>query len=256
MRAADALGAMRALPLAHDLDDILDGRTPLILAPHPDDESLGCGGLIAECCTRRGRHPFVAVLTDGTGSHPYSQEFPADRLRAVREEETRAATAALGLSPDRIAFMRERDTAAPTSGPAFDAAVSRLCRLCAEAGAGVLLAPWRHDPHCDHAAAHLIARAAAPRIGAIHLSYPVWGWTLADGQEVEGGPPRGWRLDIARRLPAKRRAIRAYRSQHGGLVTDDPSGFSLPTGFLTLFDQPYETFLLPDQGASQDAVSG
>ena len=213
-----------------------------MLAPHADDESLGCGGLIAEACAR-GRPPFVLVLTDGAGSHPGSRAYPPARLAALREAEARAAAAALGLPPGRVGFLRLPDTAAPTSGPTFDAAVRAILGRAAEVGCGLLLAPWRHDPHCDHEAAHLMAAEAARRSGLVHLAYPVWGWTLPDAAELPGEAPRGWRLDVARHLPAKRRAIAAHASQHAGLITDDPDGFALPARFLLLFDGPFETYL-------------
>ena len=241
MRAAEAHAAMRGLPVA-DLDEIDGGRTALVLAPHADDESLGCGGLIAEACAR-GRPPFVLVLTDGAGSHPGSRAYPPARLAALREAEARAATAALGLPPGRVGFLGLPDTAAPTAGPAFDAAVRAILDRAAAAGCGLLLAPWRHDPHCDHEAAHLMAAEAARRGGLARLAYPVWGWTLPDDAALPGEAPRGWRLDVARHLPAKRRAIAAHASQHAGLITDDPCGFALPPAFLALFDQPFEVYL-------------
>ena len=51
MMVGDVLAAMEGLPDA-DLDTILGGERPSILAPHADDESLGCGGFIAACCER------------------------------------------------------------------------------------------------------------------------------------------------------------------------------------------------------------
>src|ERR1700712_2227887 len=110
------------------LDDIIGGGTCLILAPHPDDESLGCGGLIA-ACVAAGRMPLVAILTDGAGSHPNSRSFPPDRLRTVRAQEVRQAVGCLGLPPDRVVFLGEPDAAAPHDGPGFDAVVERLTAL-------------------------------------------------------------------------------------------------------------------------------
>ena len=241
MLAADAHSAMRALPVV-PLDTLLDGKTPLILAPHPDDESLGCGGLIAGCC-QAGRPPLVAVLTDGTGSHPGSRQYPALRLRALREQETREAVAALGLPPGRLCFLGQRDTAAPTSGPLFEAVVDAVAALCRQHDVGAMVATWRHDPHCDHEAAHLIAAVAATRLGIMHLAYPVWGWTLPPEHPLPDGHITGYRLDIAPHLQAKHAAIQAHRSQYGGLITDDPNGFQLPETLLGAFDTPFETFL-------------
>lgn len=240
MTVADTLAAMRALPVL-PLDAGIDPGCLLILAPHADDESLGCGGLIAECCAR-GIPPRVLFVTDGTGSHPGSRLYPPARLRALREAEARQALSLLGLVPARIGFLRLPDTAAPQHGPAFDAAVAGIVLTAWRDGATALLAPWRHDPHGDHLATHRMAEAAAAMLDLPHIAYPVWGWTLPDSAPLDA-PVEGFRLDIARHLPAKRRAIAAHASQHGRVVPDDPAGFTLPEQFLALFDRPHEVFL-------------
>jgi hypothetical protein len=72
----------------------------------------------------------------------------------------------------------------------------------------------------------------------------VWGWTLPPDAPWKGPPPNGWRLDISAHLPAKRHAIAAHASQYGGIITDDPTGFRLPTELLDAFESPWETFLV------------
>lgn len=238
MSVASVLAAMRALPL-RGLDAI--SGDVLILAPHPDDESLGCGGLIAACC-EAGRAPFVLVLTDGAGSHPNSSSYPPAILAATRAAEARAAVAALGLPPDRIGFLGLPDARAPHEGAGFDRAVEEIVGCAAQAGCTTLAAPWEHDPHCDHLAAHRMAAAAARAGGLRHIAYPVWGWTLSGADPLDTAVD-GFRLDITRYLPAKRRAIAAHASQHGGVITDDPTGFQLPRHLLAVFDEPFEVFL-------------
>ncbi|HEY0206968.1 MAG TPA: PIG-L deacetylase family protein [Acetobacteraceae bacterium] len=233
---------MEALPLGA-LADIAGDRPVLVMAPHADDESLGCGGLIAALC-RIGAPPVVLVLTDGAGSHPGSAAFPPARLAQIRQDEAREAVRLLGLPADRIHFAGHRDTAAPTGGPAFDAAAEQVSALCRTFGIGTLLAPWRHDPHCDHEAADLLARAVAGRLALRHLSYPVWGWTLPAEYPLPEMPD-GLRLDIRHDLDAKTAAIMAHQTQYGGLITDDPTGFTLPAELLQVFARPYETFLDP-----------
>jgi LmbE family N-acetylglucosaminyl deacetylase len=228
------------LPLA-DLDDVLPGKF-LVLAPHPDDESLGCGGLIAEAC-RRGRPPVVAILTDGAASHPHSRAYPPARLAEVRAGEARQAVACLGLPAERLFLLGAPDGAAPHSGMGMEALAARLA-VIAE-GCDAILTSWRHDPHGDHGAAWCVAREAARLIGAQVWEYPVWGWTLPRTTEVEPGAWSGWRFDIAGQLGAKRRAIAAHRSQHGTVVPDDPHGFTLPADFLALFDRPFEVLVQP-----------
>src|ERR1700753_4096951 len=106
------------LPLGR-LDDVIGSGTCLILAPHPDDESLGCGGLIA-ACVEAGRSPLVVVLTDGAGSHPNSRAFSPVRLRARRAQEVRDAVGILGLKENRLVFLDQPDAAAPIDGLGFD----------------------------------------------------------------------------------------------------------------------------------------
>lgn len=241
--AGDFHRAWHELPVA-SLDAIIGTGTCLVLAPHPDDESLGCGGLIAACAAA-GRAPLVAILTDGAGSHPSSRAYPPNLLRALRAQEARDAVAHLGLPPDRIVFLGQPDTAAPTEGAGFAAVVEELTAwVRREAACTAILAPWPHDPHGDHVAACLMAAAAAERTGIRLIAYPVWGWTLPPDTPVAAPVSRGWRLDITAFLPMKRQAIQAHRSQYGGLITDDPSGFQLPPELLAVFDTPFEIFLL------------
>jgi LmbE family N-acetylglucosaminyl deacetylase len=238
---ADILAGFAALPAAK-IQDILQGQRALILAPHPDDESLGCGGFIAAACAA-SLPPIVAVLTDGAASHPGSQHFPPPRLAALREAEVREAVAHLGLPPDNLLLLRHADTNLPASGLAFEAACIKLALIAVETGCKLLLAPWHGDPHCDHEAAAAMADDIAARARLRLLSYPVWGW-LRDGAEMVTETRRGgWRLDISAQLAAKQRAIAAHVSQYGGLITDSPSGFQLPADLLEVFARPFEVFI-------------
>jgi LmbE family N-acetylglucosaminyl deacetylase len=239
MKVRQALAAMRRLPVA-DLTTIAGGIV-LVLAPHADDESLGCGGLIAEAC-RQGTPPGVLVLTDGAASHPGSIAYPPGRLKQIRAAEARQAVARLGLGLDRIGFLALPDAAAPQHGPAFARAVAAIVARARALRAAAIVAPWRHDPHCDHLAAHLMAREAASRLGIRHLAYPLWGWLLPPESEISGRVS-GFRLPIGRHLPAKRHAIAAHRSQRGRVVMDSPSGFTLPAALLAVCNRPYEVIL-------------
>src|SRR6185437_8036125 len=168
---SDILAAMSGLPLA-PLDAILPPGPALVLAPHPDDETLGCGGLIAEACTL-GRDIHVLVMTDGTGSHAGSRAWPAPRLRALREGEIREAVRRLGLGQDRVSFLGLHDTQAPHDGPAFENAVAAVASHAAARGVAAILATWLHDPHADHVATARLAREAASQTGTRLVSYPV-----------------------------------------------------------------------------------
>ncbi len=233
----------RELPIV-PFDEIIGDGTCLILAPHPDDETLGCGGLIATCCAA-SRPPLVVILTDGSGSHLNSRQYPASKLITLREAEATEAVTTLGLPGERIMFLREPDTKAPHRGPVFQSIVDRLAGYVRGFECSTILAPWRHDPHCDHEAASRIACETARVTGIRALAYPVWGWTIPTKLVLDATEPRGWRLDVTQHLPAKRRAIAAYASQSSRCVTDDPTGFVLPDALLQALSKSWETFLVP-----------
>src|SRR5258707_15716528 len=69
----------------------------LVLAPHPDDESLGCGGAIA-LLRQRGIRVTIAVITDGQASHPNSRLLPSSVLIQLRRQEALEAASALGVA--------------------------------------------------------------------------------------------------------------------------------------------------------------
>jgi LmbE family N-acetylglucosaminyl deacetylase len=244
--ASSPLGRPESLPLRPP--DALDrfGRT-LVVAPHPDDESLGCGGAIA-LLRARGHSVHVLFVSDGTLSHPSSRQYPAPRLAALREEEALAALAALGVEQEAAMFLRLKDRAVPLLGATgFDAAVDRCRALIDDIGPQTILSPWRRDPHPDHRASwSLIAAALArdPAHEVRRVEYPIWLWELA----VAGDAPRpdevtSWRLDIASVLPHKLRAIAAHRSQTTDLIDDDPTGFRLTPDILSHFAHSWEVYL-------------
>jgi LmbE family N-acetylglucosaminyl deacetylase len=241
MAAREMLAAMRRLPFA-DVRDILGGARALILAPHPDDESLGCGGLIAAACAA-GMPPVIVFLTDGAASHPGSRTHPPARLSALREAEARRALALLGLPREEPVYtLRFPDTQLPSGGAGFFQAVETLHGIALAEGCGIILGPWTHDPHCDHEAGARMAAALAQMLGLSLLSYPVWGW-LRDGLDELPGDVHGYRLEISRFLAAKQSAIAAHASQYSGLITDSPAGFRLPADLLAVAARPFEVFL-------------
>lgn len=242
MRAADFLAAAESLPFG-SLDDLARGGGLVVVAPHPDDESLGCGGLIAEACARSTPLRLV-VLSDGVGSHPNSAAYSPERLRGLREAETLAAAAALGLRPSDVSFLRLPDRLVPSTGPEAETAVVAIAAAARACGAGAILVTSRHDPHCDHEAAHALAMRAARHLPAIRIfAYPVWAWTLPPDREL-GEVPRGLRIAVGRHRDAKARAIAAHRSQTTGLIADDLGGFRLDPGMVARLVAAPEIYLL------------
>ena len=78
----------------------LDGTT-LIVAPHPDDEVIGCGGLIARLMAE-GKTPHIVVMTGGGGSHRGCCSTPESEIVSARRQLTRDALAILGVPETNI----------------------------------------------------------------------------------------------------------------------------------------------------------
>jgi LmbE family N-acetylglucosaminyl deacetylase len=246
VKAAEFLNAADALPFA-GLKKIIGLGGIVVVAPHPDDESLGCGGLIAaaRACEVDVR---LIVVSDGVGSHPNSKLYPPARLKALREAETLSAVAALGLEPSQVRFIGLPDAAVPVAGALADQAVDEIFAAAADCAATALVVTWRRDPHCDHEASATLVDRAAARIRRVRtLAYPIWGWTLPPDTEV-GLPPEGARLDITDHVAAKSRAIASHQSQTTALIADDPNGFRLQPSMLERFERPFEIFLTIARG--------
>lgn len=225
-----------------DSHTLLGGHRPFVMAPHPDDESLGCAGLLVQCA-RANLEPQVAILTDGSRSHPGSITHPPKILAALRRSEAETALGVLGVSQSALHWLGIEDTRLRATGPAGAATLDRLATLFTETGCGVILAPWRGDPHCDHESAAALAALLSHRLQVPCLTFPVWGWTLPAAAIVPEDR-RGFRLSITSELEQKQRAIRAHATQYSKVIIDSPNGFTLPPDLLEIFARPYETYLL------------
>lgn len=234
MNAGAFQDALRHMPTT-TVAELTKGRPFVVLSPHPDDESLGMGGIIAAAC-EAGQRVEIVVLTDGSGSHTKSKLFPRDMLVALREAEAAEAAARLGLPAERIVHFGLPDAHAPMSGDTFEASVDRLEHRVRQSDAASLFVTWGRDPHCDHEAADAMARALRHRMPGLALwSYPIWGWHLEADREIDEPAPRGHRIDIARWQAAKHAAIAAHRSQMTDLIADDPDGFRFDERSLAPF---------------------
>lgn len=227
---------------------VLEFGPTLVVAPHPDDESLGCGGALA-LLAAAGIPVRVLFVSDGTGSHPGSRRYPPEALRSLREEEARGALEALHIPITSAAFLRLPDRCVPRIGSAGFTQAAEACRRAigaADFTPQTILLPWRRDPHTDHRAtwelvsASICASAHPPRL----IEYPIWIWDLGGPDDMpEPGEMRAWRLDISSVLDRKREAIAAHRSQTTPMIDDDPVGWTLPTHTLERFQKPGEIYL-------------
>lgn len=206
----------------------------VVVSPHPDDETLGCGGLIAEA--RALDIPVrVVAVTDGEACYAGDPAWPPARTRAVRRRELVRALAALGVAADAMIALDAGDGRVATGE---DALVERTAHLL-EPG-DIVLTTWRHDGHPDHEATARAVRAAAMRMGARCMEFPVWGWHWLDPHRAD---PRlagafACRLSPAARA-AKAAALACFASQQAA-VHRAPI---LPAHVLERFDRDFEVLL-------------
>jgi LmbE family N-acetylglucosaminyl deacetylase len=245
--AISPIASPESLPL-RGADVVHEFGAVLVVAPHPDDETLGCGGLMA-LLSDRDIPVRVLVISDGAGSHRRSKKYPPGRLRALRERETIDALGRLSSRSIDVTFLGLPDQHVPGAGSAgFDRAVRR-CAAAIGAGphvASTVVVPWRRDPHCDHRASWQIVRGALDIVGARPrmLEYPVWVTEFGEPADYpRPGEMHAWRLDIGAALQRKIAATAMHRSQTTDLIDDDPTGFRLSAETLRRFARPWEVFL-------------
>lgn len=264
-RMCESASAMRAtldpqrMPLCPPSSVASWGPT-LVIAPHPDDEVIGCGGAIQLLLEHR-QPVTVLVISDGTGSHPNSKCFPADRLRELRERECLAGLARLGVDHSNVDFLRLPDRYVPRRGTdGFEQATGALVTAMSRRSPwpSTVLIPWRRDPHGDHRAAWELCDAAQMQLGLPFrvIEYPVWLWENGTVDDYPGvDEMRDWRLDITAVMPVKQAALMCHRSQVSDLINDDPAGFRLTPEMLSRFMRPWEVYLEPKKESDEFASS-
>ena len=229
------------LPLAR-------GRV-VVVGAHPDDETLGAGGLL-HTAARSGRHVEVVTATAGEASHPDSPTHPPARLARVRRDELRRATDLLAPGahvtcldlPDGAVAAHEEEV------------VAALVATIGTDGADVLLcAPWRGDGHPDHEAVGRAAATAAHRTDAELWEYPVWLWHWGQPEDLPAALVGRFPLDGAG-VEAKRAAVAAHDSQVRPLSDAPGDEVLLGSDLLAHVDRDLEVFLTGSPDPDDDVL--
>lgn len=216
-----------------DADELVPpGARAVVVAPHPDDEILSVGGLLAQLA-RTGAPVRVIAVTDGTASHRGSSQWPPERLVRERPRESRMALSCLGIDVEPVRL------GLPDGGlqELRDLLAERLLTLMDRSD--VVFTTWRNDGHPDHEATGHACAFAAARTGARLIEVPVWAWHWA----APGDARLPWRR--ARRLvldgdavERKRRAVQAFASQ----LQPDPSTGAEPILRATTVERAARAF--------------
>jgi LmbE family N-acetylglucosaminyl deacetylase len=210
-------------------------RSCLVLAPHPDDETLGCGATIMRKVAA-GTAVTVIVISDGATWPPHRD--PAHNI-ATRDAELRASCRILGLPDDAVIHLSFPETKLDSAGAALVDAVADAIRTHRPDD---VLVTSEADPHADHAALAVATRQAVAGTGVRLLAYPIWQWTR----------PRSWTRTLAAAAPAetvstdgylerKASAVAVFHSQMSAAVGGEQKE-GLTRGFLDHFLGPREMF--------------
>ncbi|WIM88883.1 SAM-dependent methyltransferase [Candidatus Mycobacterium wuenschmannii] len=178
------------------IDDMLrESARVVLIAPHPDDESLALGATLSDLAVRGV--PITVVFATHGGSHPQSLVRRAEAVRAITTLSPRVDTVWWDL-PDGALADHE------------SAITDRIAELID--ARTLLLAPVECDGHGDHEAVARAAYAAARRRNAVLLCYAVWLWHWAHPDHID------WARVLVtapslRGLRDKRAAVDCYSSQ-------------------------------------------
>jgi LmbE family N-acetylglucosaminyl deacetylase/GT2 family glycosyltransferase len=165
----------------------LRGETLLVLAPHPDDEVIGCGGVVA-LHARENRRIHIVIVTDGRASTPDAD--PAELVER-RRRESMAGLAEIGVHEAEFLNLpdRELDASAQTLGPLLREVLLRTAP-------DLIILPSPVEIHPDHQAlarafieliqadANLAGALAVARIAFMEISQPIRPNALVDITEV------------------------------------------------------------------------
>ena len=173
----------------------------VVIAPHPDDETLGAGGLIAHL---RAQSIDVTIIAVTDGENAYADDVD---IRSIRQREQNGALARLGVSASSIHRLHLTDSAVTES----EDALTNLLLPHISASTHVL-APWPGDFHPDHEACGRAARRAAALHGAPLTSYIFWTWHRAPIDHLDDLRLASFALSQAERQ-AKLEALRSHQSQ-------------------------------------------
>ena len=190
-----------------------------VFAPHPDDETLGCGGTIAKRLSE-GYEVVVIYMTDGR--HAFSKLFninsepTPEELKEIRKEEARRAARILGLQEQNLTFLDFEDG---TLEQKKAEAQQQVIKILNKHLPVEVYFPYEKDINPDHRTTNKIVRNSISKLNLPTLKYR---YSITQ-RYSRIGPLKDTLLnvfkhdlihvDISKFLPLKEVAIKEFRSQ-------------------------------------------
>ena len=220
---------------------LLTKRNILVVAPHPDDETFGCGGLIS-MLIQNGNDVSIIVLSKGEMSHHGCCKTPKEEIANARQRCLLKAGKALGLSSEDIYLLDFPDGEIDS---ADDHSKANLLNALIDNRPDVVLLPVPFDGWADHERATLMVEGllAEKSIQCKLLYYPVWMWHIQSFIEVFHQLKK-WNvigLNISSALVKKKKAINCYLEEQNPRCGAPWCG-RLPKGFPSYFARNREFF--------------
>ena len=235
VRRVGVLGARCVLQAGSKPFQLTDTVT-VVIAPHQDDETFGCGGIIARKRSE-GLTVHVVFITDGSASHPGHARLSPAEISALRRREAMKALGLLGVETCAVHFLDEPDgTLKEVRGERRGRLVEVLGGLLESLGPGEVFLPCHPDGSSEHDATFGFVQDALARrhLRPVVWQYPVWAWwnpvLLLRCWAANGGCRS---LPIEDYYPLKQRAAAAYQSQIAPLAPETAA--VLPAALLNTF---------------------
>lgn len=221
------------------------GKT-LAVAPHPGDESLGCGGTLATL-SLLGLETAVLWVTDGAASHRNSKIYAPPKLANLREAEGKMALEKLGIGRKNAYFLRLPDGQVPFPGEAdFDTALAAARGVLDGSEPQTLLLPWRRNLHRDHRASWQLLSRAAQGLKIQSFEYSMWALENVAPQDwPQNSEASAFVVDVSGVKTRKMAAIHAHASQTTNLIKDDPAGAWMLPEVVARLATSHEAWIAP-----------
>ncbi len=146
------------------------GQT-LIIAPHPDDEIIGCAGLIQQLIAQ-SQTPHIVFMTGGEGSHKGCCDIDAETLSKNRRGLARNINSSLGVKEENLHFLNYPDGGIKEEHKETDT----LKSLIETIRPATIFVPHWGEGWPDHLNTRLIGKELAKTCGADVYEYCVWMW--------------------------------------------------------------------------------
>lgn len=218
----------------------LSDKKTLVLAPHPDDETFGCGGLITSKI-KQGTEVYILFFTRGEKSLPFVDE---SELKSKRTESAYSAAKTLGVDEKHISWLDYPDGSIPRKYQAdFDKMKKEVEQIIDENETTEIFAPHYMEGWSDHLAVLEAATDIAKGYdGKVTLYlYWVWAWYYVGIRQILSFPMKYLNLlPIDDVYDKKEKAMQVYFSAK--TPKGDPYIGHLPPVFLKAFEWRYELF--------------